>query len=1394
MPLAHSGDDCVAQNIHELKHHGTRKRSHRQIVAIAVAACRRARKNARAGTPVRLNRETIQRLHDILGQGSNSHEPAHWHALADAMDEAGKPATAEAMRQVADGTDDLPDHKAKIVGFHAAKPLGVLPDGDGTILGLPVRFYRYAKSRRMVAFDMVAFDKKLMAHCLTAHWAISPEHYQRLRAELDPKEPEPKRRPRRHNRETAQRLFEQISDAPHEPGHWHAFADLLDESGKPATADLMRQVGDHIAQHGPGTTRSIDIRIGEPVEDYSSKRERIPGASVLGIPVSMSHWRDGLSSFYFGNNYHPAWIEFPEEHARRVQAEFDPPAEAPKPKRGRQRFNRETVARVFQQVTRNPRDDSHWHALADALEEAGKPALSEVVRFLADRPETARSDYARVARQQATGGWDSMARASILGIPIHICRHDRFGRFGQSIESEGGPWSVTMGDSCAGPGCIWGLSPQHGIRLMHEADEFHGQVPYWHDVEDASPREQFMRDRIRSAIRPARRPVRFNRETVRALWQHLLADERDNARWHALADALDEAGKPHTAQLMREMGSAKLHGRAGEDYRDVEHPKAAYMGDDRQHLIALGRVAGLPIYAYFFGGSAVGSLVRKDYDTQVPAQDNWIYDRYGRLWSTDKEIAPIIAEMDEVHPETAENHRRFLAEHYRPEQFCRVRLADDRHNPELDAAWADPLFTQPRQVGDIRYNPDLDAVFGEASQARPAESHYDPAMRPPPRQLTYRPGMRPPRPVQVTGVHTNPQHPDFYRHGLPALGYTPKEPPFALPVADPIALPIARRLPDRPWAGPPAGTPVPRFAPKEHGWPDGEPLDVHEHGDTWYPVGRRLSDPEWDRMTQEEHARRKWDSEEQKMRHLAGEPYEVRRHGDTWLPVAKRLMRDRVRRAVRLSRSNLRAVANCPVRLSGEISPFGPLNEATPPAGPWEDLSRHLEGAGHHFLANALRFAPEADPADYATHAAGPESPLATRADTVLRFYSDPLGPTESQGRLAVSLHHYPGEGRAFLRFHLGRLDLNSASHLADVGGGSTGGYGLRPFDGMSKTVEVHHPGLIQGLAEDLIANEQAKGGRNIGNALLGPDLTIRELERIVRHAQAAQGIADRPPQAIGLARHIRDAVRLSRPVRLMASPYRGGRTWFAYDTYLGRKSERPCGNNRRMRRNPDGSISVILHSTPVVTAHQDGTYTLNSGGWHTVTTRGTINEFSPAHISFAQRYGTQWFYDGVRVDRHGRPLWQYPVENNYRYRYDGNDGWALDHLPHVARAVFGHDPNRVALIHSALSTVHGDEPGTDPAEKAILAQALVDPAQDAPWLAHADWLEERGQTADASRVRNLVHPPAPEPEPAPPPTMSQGELYGPEQMSRRLVRNARQAVAEADLMDSVDCVDLEAA
>lgn len=106
--------------------------------------------------------------------------------------------------------------------------------------------------------------------------------------------------------------------------------------------------------------------------------------------------------------------------------------------------------------------------------------------------------------------------------------------------------------------------------------------------------------------------------------------------------------------------------------------------------------------------------------------------------------------------------------------------------------------------------------------------------------------------------------------------------------------------------------------------------------------------------------------------------------------------------------------------------------------------------------------------------------------------------------------------------------------------------------------------------------------------------------------------------------------------------------TYAEMDAYLGDKSARTIGNNTVAMRQADG-IGVILHSTTILKMHEDGTYTLDSGGWRTVTTKDRLNSLLPAPLGIYSTNGV-WmlarrgnnpgmvseFYDGMRFDRHG--------------------------------------------------------------------------------------------------------------------------------------------------------------
>jgi hypothetical protein len=91
------------------------------------------------------------------------------------------------------------------------------------------------------------------------------------------------------------------------------------------------------------------------------------------------------------------------------------------------------------------------------------------------------------------------------------------------------------------------------------------------------------------------------------------------------------------------------------------------------------------------------------------------------------------------------------------------------------------------------------------------------------------------------------------------------------------------------------------------------------------------------------------------------------------------------------------------------------------------------------------------------------------------------------------------------------------------------------------------------------------------------------------------------------------------------------------------RNGRRKLGNNTYLVER-DGDYAVRLHDTDVVTIHKDGTYTLDTGGWQTVTTKDRINAFSPARVWsdrgvwYLGGNEKKWaFEDGVRVDGEGK-------------------------------------------------------------------------------------------------------------------------------------------------------------
>jgi hypothetical protein len=83
--------------------------------------------------------------------------------------------------------------------------------------------------------------------------------------------------------------------------------------------------------------------------------------------------------------------------------------------------------------------------------------------------------------------------------------------------------------------------------------------------------------------------------------------------------------------------------------------------------------------------------------------------------------------------------------------------------------------------------------------------------------------------------------------------------------------------------------------------------------------------------------------------------------------------------------------------------------------------------------------------------------------------------------------------------------------------------------------------------------------------------------------------------------------------------------------------------NNTYLERIDAETIGVRLHETFVVRINRDGTYSLHTGGWMTVTTKDRINAYGPVGVS---QHKGDWFLgdgtpfvDGMTITSEGVPV-----------------------------------------------------------------------------------------------------------------------------------------------------------
>ena len=85
---------------------------------------------------------------------------------------------------------------------------------------------------------------------------------------------------------------------------------------------------------------------------------------------------------------------------------------------------------------------------------------------------------------------------------------------------------------------------------------------------------------------------------------------------------------------------------------------------------------------------------------------------------------------------------------------------------------------------------------------------------------------------------------------------------------------------------------------------------------------------------------------------------------------------------------------------------------------------------------------------------------------------------------------------------------------------------------------------------------------------------------------------------------------------------YSEAQTMMASAQDRGYGKRRKLANNTYLYERMGTDYAIRLHSTDIITLHADGTYTLNTGGWDTVTTKARLNDLGPARIYSYGKFG----------------------------------------------------------------------------------------------------------------------------------------------------------------------------
>jgi len=181
-------------------------------------------------------------------------------------------------------------------------------------------------------------------------------------------------------------------------------------------------------------------------------------------------------------------------------------------------------------------------------------------------------------------------------------------------------------------------------------------------------------------------------------------------------------------------------------------------------------------------------------------------------------------------------------------------------------------------------------------------------------------------------------------------------------------------------------------------------------------------------------------------------------------------------------------------------------------------------------------------------------------------------------------------------------------------------------------------------------------------------------LRRAIRQKLTEEGMIDKKTGQLKTSQ-----AQVGEPLQLQGTPplpfnHNNLHTW------LGDRQQHVVGPNKIIYR--DGhNIKFKLYNTDIITYHPDNTFTLNKGGFDTLTTKRNMNQYSPLGLVPMSR--DKYRFNTRRIDQNGQEI-------------------------------------------------------TNPEENSFINHASQNPKDVSPWLVYADWLDEQHDPR-ADNIRRVV-------------------------------------------------------